>query len=106
MKVEFEIECTPEEARKFLGLPDVIPMQDALMKQLQAKLSENIRNLDPEALAKTWVPVTMQNWSEMQKMFWSQIQNGGMKTWSSAQKPEPEAAKTTAPKAAAKKRKS
>ncbi len=23
MKVHFEIECTPEEARRFLGLPDV-----------------------------------------------------------------------------------
>jgi hypothetical protein len=73
MKVEFEIECTPEEARKFLGLPDVIPMQDALMKQLQAKLSENIRTLDPESLAKTWVPLTMQGWGEMQKMFWGQM---------------------------------
>lgn len=73
MKVEFEIECTPEEARKFLGLPDVVPMQEALMKQLQAKLSENIRTLDPESLAKTWVPLTMQGWSDMQKMFWNQM---------------------------------
>jgi hypothetical protein len=75
MKVEFEIECTPEEARKFMGLPDVVPMQEALMKQLQAKLAENIRTLDPEALAKTWVPLTMQSWGEMQKMFWGQMQS-------------------------------
>jgi hypothetical protein len=80
MKVEFEIECTPEEARKFLGLPDVIPMQTALMQQLQDKMAENIRTLDPESLAKTWVPLTMQSYTDMQKMFWSQL-GAGTKVW-------------------------
>jgi hypothetical protein len=73
MKVTFDIECTPDEARAFLGLPDVVPMQDALMTQLQAKLSENIKTLDPETLAKTWVPMAMQGWGDMQKMFWGQM---------------------------------
>ena len=74
MKVTFDIECTPEEARTFLGLPDVVPMQDALMAQLQQKMSDNIRNLDPETLARTWLPMTVQGWGEMQKMFWAQMQ--------------------------------
>lgn len=29
MKVNFEIDCTPEEARRFLGLPDVSKANDA-----------------------------------------------------------------------------
>lgn len=29
MKVNVEIDCTPEEARRFLGLPDVTPVNDA-----------------------------------------------------------------------------
>lgn len=73
MKVEFEVECTPEEARKFLGLPDVVPMQDAIMKQLQQRLSDNIKQLDPETLVKTWMPMTIQNWTDMQKSFWGQM---------------------------------
>lgn len=73
MKVNFDIECTPEEARKFLGLPDIVPMQDALMKQLQQRLSDNIKQLDPETLVSTWMPITMQNWSEMQRAFWGQM---------------------------------
>ncbi len=77
MKLHFDIDCTPEEARQFLGLPDVVPMQDALMKQLQDKLSDNIRTLDPETLAKTWIPITMQNWSDMQKMFWNNLGSAG-----------------------------
>ena len=31
MKVTVNVECTPEEARTFLGLPDVQPMQEAVM---------------------------------------------------------------------------
>jgi hypothetical protein len=30
MKVTVEVDCTPEEARGFLGLPDVVPIQQAI----------------------------------------------------------------------------
>tara|TARA_B100002003_G_C13718388_1_gene359893 strand:- start:143 stop:421 length:279 start_codon:yes stop_codon:yes gene_type:complete len=76
MKIKFDIECTPEEARTFLGLPDVIPMQESLMREIEAKMQDNIRNLDPETMVKTWLPATIQGWGEMQKMFWNQM--GGM----------------------------
>jgi hypothetical protein len=39
MKMNFEVECTPEEARRFLGLPDVTRANeayvDAVMKAMQ-----------------------------------------------------------------------
>jgi hypothetical protein len=34
MKITVEVECTPEEARQFLGLPDVKPLQTIAMAQL------------------------------------------------------------------------
>ncbi|MGQ0526691.1 MAG: DUF6489 family protein [Alphaproteobacteria bacterium] len=73
MKVKFDIECTPEEARTFMGLPDVVPMQDALMKELEERLRDNIRSLDPETMLKTWLPATIQGWGQVQKMFWDQM---------------------------------
>lgn len=73
MKWNFDIECTPEEARRFLGLPDLGPMQERMMKELEERMAENLRALDPETLVKTWMPMTMQGWGEMQKMFWSQM---------------------------------
>lgn len=73
MKIKFDIECTPEEARTFLGMPDVRPMQERMMQTLEEKLNENISNLDPETLMKTWLPLTVQGWGEMQKMFWNQM---------------------------------
>ena len=76
MKVNFDIECTPQEARQFLGLPNVEPMQDAIMKQLEEQMRDNIRSLDPETMLKTWLPATIQGWGEVQKMFWDQMGMG------------------------------
>ena len=73
MKVKFDIECTPEEARAFLGLPDVAPMQEALMKDMEERMRENIRALDPETMLKTWLPATIEGWGAVQKMFWDQM---------------------------------
>jgi len=73
MKVTVNVECTPEEARTFMGLPDVAPMQERMMEELEKKMQDNIRNLDPESMVKTWLPLTIQGWSEIQKAFWAQM---------------------------------
>ncbi|MCD8526585.1 MAG: DUF6489 family protein [Alphaproteobacteria bacterium] len=73
MKVTVNIECTPEEARAFMGLPDVAPLQERMMEEIEKKMQENIRSLDPETMVKTWLPLTIQSWSEMQKLFWQQM---------------------------------
>ena len=73
MKITVDIDCTPEEARKFLGLPDVRPMQDALMKDLEERMKANLSALDPETLFNTWFPAGVQGFGQMQKMFWNQM---------------------------------
>ena len=73
MKIKFDIECSPEEARTFFGLPDVGPMQERMMEELEKKIAENIQTLDPEQLAKTWLPLSIQGWGEVQKMFMAQM---------------------------------
>ena len=94
MKVTFDIECTPEEARRFLGLPDVVPMQEAMMKEMETRMQENMKSLTPEEMMKTWFPhiqsTTMQNFQDMQKMFWSQM---GVNTEGASEAPSPKAAK-------------
>ena len=52
MKVNVEIDCTPLEARQFFGLPDVSPMQVAVMEKLQQQMLANIETVTPEALMK------------------------------------------------------
>jgi len=71
MKVKLDIECTPEEARKFFGLPDVEKMQEALVAQMQDKMAESIAGLDAENMMKAWLPTNMKGLDQMQNMFWS-----------------------------------
>jgi len=77
MKIKFDIDCTPEEARQFIGLPDVAPMQKAMIEEVEAKMRETIKTLDPETFVKTWMPASVQGFGDMQKMFWGQMGMGG-----------------------------
>lgn len=76
MKVTVNVDCTPEEARAFIGLPNIAPLQERMMKEMETRMVENLQNLDPETFMKTWLPLTMEGWGEMQKMFWNQMQMG------------------------------
>ncbi len=76
MKVTVNVDCTPEEARAFIGLPNIAPLQERMMKEMENRMAENLQNLDPETFMKTWLPLTMESWGEMQKMFWGQMQMG------------------------------
>ncbi len=73
MKIHVDIDCTPEEARAFLGLPDVAPMQEALMAELQKRMMANLQAMEPEQLLKTWLPAGLQGWEQLQKAFWTQM---------------------------------
>lgn len=73
MKIHFDLECTPEEARSFLGLPDVKPMQENMMKDIEERMKANLAAMEPETLIKTWMPVGVQGMEQMQKMFWAQM---------------------------------
>ena len=76
MKVSIDIDCTPEEARTFLGLPDVQPMQAALMKQVEERMASALAASDPEQLMKTWLPMGVHNLEQLQKLFWTQMASG------------------------------
>lgn len=74
MKITINVDCTPEEARTFLGLPDVKPMQEMMMKEVEERMKANLSAMDPETLFKTWLPAGIQSVEQFQKMFWNQFQ--------------------------------
>ncbi len=86
MKITIEVDCSPEEARAFFGLPNVAPMQAAMMEELSQRLRAGLEAMDPETLMKTWMPLGLQGLEQAQKMFWSQMgeaaggAKGGSKT--------------------------
>lgn len=73
MKFTVNVDCTPEEARRFFGLPDFKPMQDAMLKDMEKQMRDNMKTMDPEQMMQTWFPASMQNFQELQKMIWDQM---------------------------------
>jgi hypothetical protein len=71
MKITINVDCTPEEARTFLGLPDVGPMQAEMMQIVQQRMRQALDSTDPEALMKTWLPIGLGAAEQIQKMFWA-----------------------------------
>jgi hypothetical protein len=69
MKVNIEIDCTPLEARQFFGLPDMQPMQTAVMDKLQQQMLANIEKVSPEALMQSWFTFDPKIAERFQDMF-------------------------------------
>jgi hypothetical protein len=70
MKVTVEMDITPQEARQLMGLPDLEPMQEALLEKIQAKMESAIDDMnDPQALMKNYFPVGIQAMDQFQNFF-------------------------------------
>jgi Family of unknown function (DUF6489) len=79
MKLKLDIDCTPEELRGFFGLPEVKPMQDRLMAELEDRMRASLNALDPETMLKTWLPAGLKGFEQLQEMFFAQMGRGGKK---------------------------
>jgi Family of unknown function (DUF6489) len=54
MKVTIEIDCTPLEARQFMGLPDVQPMQEAVLAEVEKRMLAEAAKFSPEGFMRAW----------------------------------------------------
>ena len=61
MKITVDVDCTPLEARQFMGLPDVEPMQKAAMAEIEKRMMAELERYSPEALFKAWRPIAGMN---------------------------------------------
>jgi hypothetical protein len=68
MKITIDIDCTPAEARQFMGLPDFEPMQKAAMAEIEKRMLAELAAFSPEALFKSWLPMTAFNPEWLQGM--------------------------------------
>lgn len=55
MKVTIDIDCSAAEARAFLGLPDVTPLNEHLVMEMKRRMEANLSMLNPEELMKNWM---------------------------------------------------
>jgi hypothetical protein len=69
MKVNIEIDCTPEEARAFLGLPNVQPMQERLLQEMQERMSASLQAVDPQEVMRLWLTPNLKGFEQVLETF-------------------------------------
>ena len=68
MKVTVDVDCTPEEARRFMGLPDMSAVHEAYTDKMTKMIDEGITPDAVESMMRNWMPmgeVGMNLWRTM-----------------------------------------
>lgn len=60
MKFTVNVECSPEEARRFMGLPDVTPVNEALVEEMTKRMQKNLSLMSGESMMSSWMSVGTQ----------------------------------------------
>jgi hypothetical protein len=60
MKFTVNVECSPEEARRFMGLPDVTPINEKLVEEMGKRMEANLKLMSGENLMSSWMSVGTQ----------------------------------------------
>lgn len=60
MKFTVNVECSPEEARRFMGLPDVTPINEKLVEEMGKRMEKNLQLMSGEAMMGSWMSVGAQ----------------------------------------------
>lgn len=73
MKIKIEVDSTPEEMRRFLGLPDVGEIQSDLIAKVRERMQAGAEGYDPLALLKPFLPENLRSMEGFQKAFWENL---------------------------------
>jgi hypothetical protein len=68
MKITVDVDCTPEEARRFLGLPDLTPVHDVYVEKLRGAVADGAASELFADMVKSWGPMSdagMSLWRQM-----------------------------------------
>ncbi len=68
MKLHIEIDLSPDEARRVMGLPDVTKLQEKLASEMEKRMMAALETTtDPEAMLKTWFSWGSQGLEQFQR---------------------------------------
>lgn len=68
MKMNVDLDMTPEELRKLLGLPDVEPFQRQMMEDLRKRVLDGVDGYDPVKLLQPYFTGPLASWDLLQKV--------------------------------------
>ena len=68
MKISVDVDCTPEEARRFLGMPDLAPVHEAYVEKMKAAVRDGPTAGAFAEMMQAWGPMSeagMSMWRQM-----------------------------------------
>jgi hypothetical protein len=79
MNVKIDIEMTPEELRRFFGLPNVGDMQDAIMGQMKQTILDKMSEQGLPEIQAGFVEQSFKAMEAYQKMFMDALEQSSGK---------------------------
>lgn len=76
MNVKIDIDMTPEEMRRLMGLPDVQPFHDELVEKLREQFRAGAEGYDPLALLQPYMNSAVNSMETLQR-FMSGVMGAG-----------------------------
>jgi hypothetical protein len=68
MLLRIEVECSPTEARQFMGLPDVTALNEHIVEELKRRMDSNMALMSPDTMMKSWMQMGLQTQEVFMKM--------------------------------------
>jgi len=69
MKVTVDIDCTPEEARRFMGFPDITPIHEAYVEKMRSIVTDGVTPEHMTEMMKSWGPMSEAGFNLWKQMF-------------------------------------
>ena len=68
MKITVDVDCTPEEARRAIGLPDMAPIHAMFLDKIKDMMAHGVSPEMVEMMMRSWSPIgeaSMAAWRQM-----------------------------------------
>jgi hypothetical protein len=69
MKINVDLDITPEEIRRLMGLPDVQAFQQQLLDDIRERMREGAEGYDPLKLFQPYLASSIAGMDMLQKLF-------------------------------------
>jgi hypothetical protein len=80
MKINIDVDITPEEMRKLMGLPDIEAFQQQLLDDVRERMRAGVEGYDPLQLFQPYVASSLAGMDMMQKLFAAGVGGAGTQT--------------------------
>ncbi|PXA84381.1 hypothetical protein DMC47_40645 [Nostoc sp. 3335mG] len=57
VKITVDVDCTPEEARRFMGLPDLSSLHEAYLAKMRSAIEQGVTPDTIQTMMQSWGPM-------------------------------------------------